>query len=231
VLRVHMNGESKVPGFLEDHAAVALAFIALHEATFNSHWLHEARRIGAEMRVHFRDASSGTWYDTADDAETLITRPRETSDNAVPAGQSLALELMLRLAELDGSSGASTEVVAQLAAQTEAMAKWPNGFGHLLGVADLVLFGAVAVAIVGAPDGDDFQALARVVSQQYLPTLALVGGAANGAGTAALLADRAAIDGGATAYVCRDFVCDAPTTSARELERQLDQARNGSNTA
>ena len=227
VMRVHMDGVSKVPGFLEDHAAVALAFIALHESTFSAHWLHEARRIAAQMRSHFRDAETGLWYDTADDAEPLITRPRDTSDNAVPAGASLALELMLRLAEIDGDSAGAVEVVAQLGLQVEAMGKWPNGFGHLLGVADLALFGAVAVAIVGEPAGAGFSELAAELSGRYLPTLALVGGSPTASEVAGLLSERGVIGGAATAYVCRNFVCDAPTTNATELGRQLDQARNG----
>ena len=227
VMRVHMDGVSKVPGFLEDHAAVALAFISLHEATFGRHWLEAARQIADAMRVHFRDGASGAWYDTADDAEPLITRPRETSDNAVPAGTSLALELMLRLAEIDGDSAESALAVAQLASQAEPMAKWPNGFGHLLGVADVALFGAVAVAIVGDERKNDFTELAKVVSERYVPTLALVGGPPHGSDVAGLLGDRTALAGRATAYVCRHFVCDSPTVDASELGRQLDQLRNG----
>ncbi|MEO7363352.1 MAG: thioredoxin domain-containing protein, partial [Gemmatimonadaceae bacterium] len=103
LLRVHMDGVTKVAGFLEDHAAVALAFIALHEATADVQWLHAAREIAEQAHAHFRDADTGTWYDTANDAEALITRPHDVFDNAVPSGPSLAQELMLRMAEVDGA--------------------------------------------------------------------------------------------------------------------------------
>ena len=227
VWRVHMDGVTKVPGFLEDHAAVALAFIALHESTGSAHWLPEARSIASEMHVHFRAAETGAWYDTADDAEPLITRPRDVFDNAVPAGPSLAVELMLRLAEIDGESSRATEVVQQLAAQIEPMERWPQGFGHLLGVADLALFGAVAVVIVGDPNSDHSKALARVVNDRYLPSLVLVSGAPNGRDVAELLRDRTLIEGKSTAYVCRNFICERPTADPGELGRQLDQMRNG----
>ena len=224
VMRVHMDGVTKVPGFLEDHAAVALAFIALHEATGEPGWLLHAHRIATAMREQFRDSATGAWYDTAADAEPLITRPRDVFDNAVPAGPSLAQELMLRLAEIHGAGLWTTETVAQLASQADPMARWPNGFGHLLGVTDVALFGGVAVAIVGDSENADFQALVRVVARHYLPTLVLVSGRP-GEDTVPLLRARPGIDGKATAYVCRGFICDSPTIDPSELERQLVTVR------
>ncbi|MEP6833398.1 MAG: thioredoxin domain-containing protein [Gemmatimonas sp.] len=220
VKRVHMDGVTKVPGFLEDHAAVSLAFMALHEVTGQLRWLHEAREIATAMHSQFRDPVSGAWYDTAADAEALITRPRDVFDNAVPAGPSLAQELMLRLSELDGAGVWATEVVDQLATQAEPMARWPNGFGHLLGVTDMALFGGVAVAVVGDSDAADFQALMQVIARHYLPGLVLVSGRP-GEDSVPLLRGRPLLDGGAAAYVCRGFVCELPTSNPTELERQL----------
>ena len=220
VMRVHMDGVTKVPGFLEDHAAVALAFLALHEATGDVQWLHDAHHIATTMHAQFRDGDSGSWYDTAADAQPLITRPRDVFDNAVPAGPSLAQELMLKLAEIYGAGAWTTETVTELATQAEPMARWPNGFGHLLGVTDVALFGGIAVAVVGDSASADFQALLRVVARHYLPTLVLVSGRP-GEDSVPLLHDRPAIDGRAAAYVCRGFVCDRPTNEPSELERQL----------
>ncbi|MBC8086611.1 MAG: thioredoxin domain-containing protein, partial [Phycisphaerae bacterium] len=176
LMRVHMDGVTKVPGFLEDHAAVALAFLSVQEATGDASWIDEARTIAVSMREQFRDPATGAWYDTAADAEPLITRPHDEFDNAVPSGSSLAQELMLRLAEIDGSTDWATEVVQRLAVQAEPMTRWPQGFGHLLGVTDLALFGAIAVALVGERSADDFQALMDVVANRYVPTLVLVSG-------------------------------------------------------
>ncbi|MGV3709148.1 MAG: thioredoxin domain-containing protein [Gemmatimonas sp.] len=237
VMRVHMDGVTKVAGFLEDHAAVALAFIAVHEATGETEWLHHALGIGRETRAHFRDPQSGHWFDTADDAEALITRPRDSFDNAVPAGASLAMELMLRLGEIFGDEGRHTEVLAELANHSEAMARWAQGFGHLLGVADLALFGGVAVALVaGDRNGDrnggelvlesEYASLLAAVRRLYLPTLVLVSGR-SGKDSVPLLRDRTAPNGGARAYVCRGFVCDRPTSDAAELAQQLQSVARG----
>ena len=222
VTRVHAGGEAKGPGFLEDHAAVALAFHALHELTRDPSWLHEAARVADVMASRFRDPATGTWYDTARDAEPLITRPRDVFDNATPSGTSLALECMLRLAELEGDEARRSDVLAQLATMADPMTRWPNGFGHALGVADLAVSGAVAVALVGEAAGT--AALAWVVADRYLPTLVQVS-APDGAAPVRLLADRSAIGGVPTAYVCRGFSCDLPATSTAELARQLDGFR------
>ena len=93
-------GWNDFAGFLEDHTAVALGFLALYELTFDSTWLTRARMLGDATVAAFWDEAANVFFDTAHDHERLITRPREVTDNATPAGTSLAVELLLRLAEL-----------------------------------------------------------------------------------------------------------------------------------
>ncbi len=214
------HGLSIGPGFLEDHAAVALAFLSIHELTLDPAWLHHARRVADAMRLHFFDEGTVAWYDTPSDGEVLITRVRELNDNATPAGPSLALEVMLRFGELDGNSAARSEPLTAMAALAEPMSKWPNAFGYLLGVAQLAIDGAVAVALIGDPDSAGIQALAAAVAEQYLPTLVLASTGGETA-SAALLEGRAAIGGTATAHVCRNFRCAMPVTDAATLLQQL----------
>ncbi|QJR36339.1 thioredoxin domain-containing protein [Gemmatimonas groenlandica] len=216
----HTDGPSVGPGFLEDHAAVALAFLSIHELTLDPAWLHQARRVSDAMRLHFFDETTGAWYDTPNDGEALITRARDLNDNATPAGPSLALEVVLRFGELDGNPATRTQSLESMAPLAEPMGKWPNAFGYLLGVAQLAIDGAVAVALIGEPDSTAIQALAAAVAEKYLPTLVL---ASSGGETApaALLEGRAALDGTATAHVCRNFRCEMPVTDAATLLQQL----------
>ncbi len=220
VTRVYASTPGTGPGFLEDHAAVALAFVALYELTSEASWLTAARAIAIAMRSRFRDDVTGVWYDTASDAEPLITRPRDLFDNATPAGNSLALELLLRLAELDGDESVRTEVLAQIGALIEQLRRWPNGYGHVLGVGDMALHGAIAVAILGDTDLPQTKALLDEVSAYYLPTLVLAAGPVGAEGPA-LLVDRHLNRGLPTGYVCRGFVCGLPVTDTVELARQL----------
>lgn len=220
LMRVHMDGVSKVQGFLEDHASVALGFLAVHEATGDIAWISEAQTIARAAREQFRDSNTGVWYDTAADAEPLITRPHDEFDNATPAGPSLAIEMVLRCAELDGNTEWATEAVNRLAVFAEPMARWPQGYGHLLGATDLALHGGIAVALVGEPGDAALEALRAVVADFYSPTLVLATGRP-GEDSVPLLRGRTAIGGQPTAYVCRGFSCDLPTAEKAELERQL----------
>ncbi|MEO7522105.1 MAG: thioredoxin domain-containing protein [Gemmatimonas sp.] len=223
VTRVFAGGSRKGPGFLEDHAAVALAFFSLHELTLHPQWLTSAREVATAMQRHYRDEATGAWYDTADDGETLITRPRDLFDNATPSGPALALETMLRLSELDGDEKRRSDVLMQLATLAEPMSRWPNGFGHTLAVTDLALSGAVAVALVGEPASPGTTALSNEVAKRYLPRLVLAS-APPGNAPVPLLESRPAVNGVPTAYVCRGFSCDLPATDTAELARQLDAA-------
>ena len=136
VMRVYAAGTTHVPGFLEDHAAVALGFLAMFEHTLEPHWLARAHALAESVLTLFWDDALGMFYDTARDAETLITRPRDVTDNAIPSGTSLAAELLLRLASyLDNESyrGYAHRAIASL---TDGMTKYPAAFGHLLGAAE-----------------------------------------------------------------------------------------------
>ncbi len=214
------EGPCAGPGFLEDQAAVALAFLSIHEVTLDPTWLHQARRVADAMTRHFFDLATQSWFDTPDDAEPLIARPRDLNDHATPAGASLALEVVLRFGELDGNPSAREQALTQMTPLAEAMGKWPNAFGYLLGLAPLAIDGAVAVALIGEPDSTALQALAAAVADRYVPTLVLVSSQGETA-PVALLEGRRAMDGTATAYMCTNFRCEMPVTDAATLLQQL----------
>jgi uncharacterized protein YyaL (SSP411 family) len=227
VMRVHKDGVTKGTGFLEDHAAVALAALALYELTFDEQWLARARLVRETMVRWFWDDTIGGFFDTAHDAESLIARPRELTDNAVPAGNSLAAELLLRLGDLIGSDGDIRRGTWVLESLGEPLARYPSAFGHALGAAELAVHGATEVAIVGTRGEADFEALVREAASHYLPSLVLAAGASGASEAVPLLRDRGLIDGRAAAYVCRGNVCDAPVSDARALGEQLERAAMG----
>ena len=224
VMRVHADGAAKIGGFLEDHAGVALGFLALYELTFDRGWLDRAREVCDATVRWFFDEASGQFYDTASDAERLITRPRDVTDNAVPAGNSLAVELLLRLGDLLHDPDMTRRANWVLETLAEPLARHGSAFGHLLGAADLAVHGATEVALVGDPAADDFRALADTVGRAYLPALVLAGAPPDAAGGVALLADRPTMNERATAYVCRRYACEQPVTTTADLAAQLEAA-------
>jgi hypothetical protein len=221
VMRSHKDGVTRIDGFLEDHAAVGLGFLALYELTFAREWLDRARALADACVARFWDDASGAFYDTAKDAESLITRPRDVTDNAVPSGTSLAVELLLKLAELGHDVDMRRRANWVLETLGEPMARHAVAFGHLLGAADMAIHGAVEVALVGDLEGEDFRALAAVVARHYVPSLALAGGAPGRPEGIALLEGRPAVGGAATAYVCRQYVCESPATTPESLAERL----------
>ena len=224
VMRSHKDGVTSIPGYLEDHASVALGFIAVYELTFDEKWIELAREISEAMITWFWDQDVGGFFDTASDAEQLITRPRDLTDNAMPSGNSLAIDLLLSLSELTQDTDFRRRAVFALETLGPAMLKYPTAFGHALGMADMSINGAVEVAIAGEPYSTDFRALAAKVGDTYVPSLILAGGVPGMRTDIALLTDRPLLKRRATAYVCKGYVCNAPTTDPTELAEQLDKA-------
>ena len=224
VMRVHKGGVTKIGGFLEDHAALGLGALALWELTFDRRWLDRAREIADGIVARFWDDGSGMFFDTPRDHEALVTRPREVTDNAVPSGTSLTADLLLRLAEVLHDEDYRRRAIWVLETLAEPMARYAPAFGHLLGVADMAIQGAVEVALIGDPASTDFQELAAAVSQRFVPGLVLAGGRPGEAGDVGLLHDRPMRDGRATAYVCRQYACEEPVTDPAALSDQLEGA-------
>ncbi|HET9425197.1 MAG TPA: thioredoxin domain-containing protein [Gemmatimonadaceae bacterium] len=212
------RGTEPIPGVLEDQAGVGLAALSLYELTFDRRWLDRAVALSKEMIAAWWDEESKSFYDTAVDHEKLIVRPRDVTDNALPAGNSLACELLARIGILMSDDDARRIASAAVDSLAEPMARHPLAFGHLLGVADMLVNGSVELALVGKPGDRSFDELARAAGQSFVPALIIAGGSEKGV---ALLADRPMVGGKATAYVCRSFACEAPTTSPAELARQL----------
>jgi uncharacterized protein YyaL (SSP411 family) len=223
VLRTYKDGVAKIPGFLEDYAAVALGAYALYQLTFDRKWLERAHRLADAIMSRFWDADAQAFFDTASDAESLVTRPRDVTDNAIPSGSSLTVELLLLLGDLYANGEYTSRASYVLETLAEPMARYPTAFGHALGAADIAVRGAVEVAIAGDPGDGAFNSLAREVANRYVPSLVLAGGEGEAATGITLLEDRGGVE--PVAYVCRGYACDAPTDDPAVLGVQLDALR------
>jgi uncharacterized protein YyaL (SSP411 family) len=223
IRRSYKDGVAKIPGFLEDYAAVALGAVSLYQLTFDRTWLERARRLADAIMKRFWDDDAQAFFDTAADAEALVTRPRDVTDNAIPSGSSLAAELLLLLGDLCAEEAYTRTATYVLETIAEPMARYPAAFGHALGAADLAVRGAVEVAIAGDPSDDAFGSLTRAVANRYVPSLVLAGGSGKSVEGIALLEGR----GGDAplAYLCRSYTCDAPTSDPDVLGAQLDALR------
>lgn len=133
VFRTYTDGEARIPGFLEDHAAVALGFLSLFEQTTDAKWFKLAHSLTETVLTSFWCPETQAFYDSASDVEKLITRPRDITDNAIPSGTSLAVDLLFRMAQYLNRDDYRER--AQFVADTLApgVERYPLAFGHLLG--------------------------------------------------------------------------------------------------
>jgi uncharacterized protein YyaL (SSP411 family) len=216
--RVSRNGVVGAPdGVLEDYGTVAEAFCAVHQLTGDGQWLVRAGALLDVALEHFATGSGG-FYDTADDAEKLVTRPADPTDNATPSGLAALCAGLVAYAALSGetryreAADAALETVGPL---IEGHARFA---GYSATVAEAVVAGPYEIAIAtNTPATDPLVAAAH---RHAPPGTVVVVGEPDRPGVP-LLADRPLINGASAAYVCRGFVCDRPVTTPEELVDRL----------
>ncbi|MFF5895008.1 thioredoxin domain-containing protein [Streptomyces argenteolus] len=229
LVRVHMGDVARLcrtsrdgragdnAGVLEDYGDVAEGFLALASVTGEGVWLEFAGFLLDIVLAHFR-GERGELFDTADDAEQLIRRPQDPTDSATPAGWTAAAGALLSYAAHTGSEAHRTAAEGALGIVAALGPKAPRFIGWGLAVAEALLDGPREVAVAGPVSGE----LHRTALLGPAPGAVVAAGEGPDAGSEfPLLVDRPLVGGAPTAYVCRHFVCDAPTTDAGELAVKL----------
>ncbi|MEZ4713307.1 MAG: thioredoxin domain-containing protein [Caldilineaceae bacterium] len=222
LFRSYKDGQARLNAYLEDYAAFIRSLIALYEATFELRWLGEASRLTQIMLAQFGDEERGGLFQTGVDHEQLVVRRKDFIDNAIPSGNSLAAEALLRLSVLTGNQEYRQRATAILLVMKDAMAQQPTGFGRLLGVLNALLAPSQEVAIVGDPQDFATQMLLEQVRQYYLPNTVLALKRPAEESMLPLLEGRTLVDGKPAAYVCENYTCKLPVTTAEELGRLLE---------
>ncbi|MDH4111196.1 MAG: thioredoxin domain-containing protein [Actinomycetota bacterium] len=228
LLRSWRNGVAGRPGFADDHALMASACLTLYETTFEVAWFERALELVDELRQSFLDREAGGFFQTGSSTEALLVRPKELYDNATPSGNSVAADVLLRLAAITGNAELEADAESALRLVGEALERAPGAFGHALCALDRWLGPHREVAIVGDPADDDTLALvAEATVRRFRPNLVLaVARPDDERATRAvpLLRGRDAAGGAATAYVCEGFACRLPVTDPAAMADQLDEA-------
>ncbi|WP_431033939.1 thioredoxin domain-containing protein [Streptomyces sp. P6-2-1] len=207
-------------GVLEDYADVAEGFLALASVTGEGVWTDFAGLLLDNVLDRFRD-DSGALYDTATDAEALIHRPQDPTDNATPSGWNAAAGALLTYAALTGSTPHRAAAEQALSVVGALAPRVPRFVGHGLAVAEALLAGPYEVAVVGDPDDPRTRALHRIALLATSPGAVVAAGLPSTDPEFPLLADRPLVDGAPAAYLCRGFVCDRPETDPEEVARRL----------
>ncbi|MBN2321762.1 MAG: thioredoxin domain-containing protein [Acidobacteria bacterium] len=218
LFRSYKDGRARFNAYLEDYAYLLDGLLSLYEASFDPRWITEAESLAERMVDNFWDRSGDGFYFTSEDHESLIHRPKEFYDHAVPSGNSVSAHALLKLWKFTGDDRWSSYSVSIFKRMIVPMRRHPGSFAHLLCALDFYLGQPREIAVAGSSGSPDTKALLDEVFGVYMPNKVVACG--SNAETF-LLKDKPQVNGQATAYVCENFTCKAPVTTAEELRQTL----------
>jgi len=220
-----MDGEARIPAFLDDYAFVIKGLIELYESAFELRHLESAVELMDVAVRDFLDTTGGGFFSVSSGTE-LPVRAKEVYDGAVPSGNSVMLRNLLRLArmtgrqDLENAAGRLTAAFAgQVSARPAVHAEFLCGLAYAFGP-------ATEVVVVGRPGSDKIRAMLEELKKTYLPNAVVLFKPAGADSArietiAPITKDMREVDGGAAAYVCVRGRCLRPVTTAEELIRVL----------
>lgn len=216
--RSFKDGEASIPAFLDDYALLAQAYLELYEVTLDKSWLDRAQDLVDYAIDHFRNEQSGMFYYSSDQAEDLIARKMEISDNVIPASNSVMAEVLHQLGTYYYQKPYRSMARQMLAQVREDLgqngpyyANWARLYGKLA-------YQPFEVAVLG----DEAPAKAQAMQSEYLPTALFMGGNAE---NLPLLQNKL-VSGKTRIYVCRNRVCEMPVEEASRALQLLDEMRH-----
>lgn len=224
LLRSFKDGQAKLNAYLEDYAFLTSGLLTLFETTGEIIWFQEAVVLAETMIKEFWDEDEGGFYFTGKSHEQLIVRSKDYFDNATPSGNSVAAEVVLRLALLTNEQHYRDLAVRIFRLISQPVRRYPSGFGYALSAIDLHLSSPKEIVILSESGSEPPHSLLREVWQRYLPNKIVVQaafGSETGLNRIPLLTNRTLIGNLPTAYVCENYTCKQPVTDPKELAAQL----------
>jgi len=222
--RRYRAGHAAIDGYAEDYACTIFGVLELLQADGDPAWLEWARELQSAQDARFWDETGGGWFSTTGTDPSVLMRLKEDYDGAEPAVSSVSVLNLLTFSHLDPSADADERVrrtLALFAARLEA-------HGRVVPMMAAALSswhaGMSQVVITGDPGNPVAAALLDTVAARFLPfTLVLPVDATDADALARALPFTAAMQGGVApaAYVCRDFTCERPVTTAEALAEAL----------
>lgn len=224
----YRDREAAIPAFLDDYAFLSWGLMELYEATFDPDFLRRAIEFNDVMLEHFWDHENGGFYFSADDAEGMLVRKKELYDGAIPSGNSVALLNLLRLSHLVGNSQYEEKAAHLLRAFSKTIAEAPFAYTQFMAALDFSLGPSSQVVIVGNARSRDTMTMIETLHGSFIPDKVVMFRSTEEKDPdiirlAEYSRDLDSIEGKATAYVCRDFRCDLPTTDAKQMLTLLNE--------
>jgi hypothetical protein len=222
------DGQGSIPANVDDYSFMVWALLELYEATFETKHLLKALEYQSHLFAYFRDDQDGGFFFTPNDAEELLTRPKELYDGAIPSGNSMAFINTLRLSRFTGDSEMDErahEIYRAFCGEAEAR---PRAFTQFLCGLDFAIGPASEVIIAGYVNKEDTRLMLRVLRKSFLPNNIVVFRPKSSTPPdietiAPFVQSHSIRNGQATAYVCSNFTCSLPTNDPEKMMELLDK--------
>ncbi len=231
LLKRYRDGEAGLPAHLEDYAFFVWGLLELYETTFEESYLKHAISLNNLMLRHFWDDKDGGFFLTADDGEQLLVRSKEIYDGAIPSGNSVAALNLIRLARLTGDTGLEERCGALMRAFSGNVTRYPPGHSQFLIAVDFQVGPSYEVVLVGDRTAVTGGEMLTKMNRTFIPNKVVL--YRDTGDTESAMSDIAGFTrtmtalatGPTTAYVCRNFACELPTTDSAAVMRSLQSAR------
>lgn len=220
------ENEAAIPGYLDDYAYLTWGFIELYQALFDARYLELALKLSETMIRLFEDKNGGFFF-TARDSDPLLSRPKEKHDGAMPAGNSVAVANLMRLHRL-----CKRPKFEQLARKTlenfsPLIERNPLAHIHMLSSLELFLGPSIEIVVVGDSTDGATQEMLTALQRSDNPLLSVLFLPEDDPTSlvrtlAPFSADHVSVNHAPTAYLCRDFTCQAPIIDLSHLLHVLD---------
>jgi hypothetical protein len=219
-------GEAAIEGKLDDYAFLTWGLLNVYESSFDIRYLQDAIDLQRIALKHFGDANGGGFFLTADDAEQLLARPKESYDGAIPSGNSAELLNLIRIGRITSDPAYEAAADKLVRAFSGDATRAPSAHTALLSGLDFALGPSFEIVLAGTRDAPDLIALRAALGRQFLPNKVVLfrpAGEEEPAVTkiAAFTKPQVAIRNKATAYVCTNYMCKLPTTEPVAMVKLL----------
>jgi uncharacterized protein YyaL (SSP411 family) len=221
LLHSFKDGRARFNGYLDDYACLIDGLIDLFQATGETSRLTSALELAERVVSQFEDTADGGFFYTSSDHEELITRAKDSQDNATPSGNGMAAYTLLRLGRLCSRTDLEEKAVATLEVLSGQMAQHALSSSQSLLAADFLIGPAWELVLVDGEDPAASSAARRTLSETFLANRLIVpvgdSTSESESPISALTADRPAVNGEPTLYACRQGACQAPVTGVAAI--------------
>ena len=222
LLHRYRQGAADITANADDYAFLIWGLLELYAATFDANHLQSAVALASDMIAHFWDSRRGGFYFAPDDGERLIVRKKEVYDGAIPSGNAVAMGNFLRLSRITGNVQFEEKASGTLSAFSGQVKGFPSGYTQFLCSLDFALGPSYEVVVVGPSAGDGTKKMLNALKRRFMPNQVVLFRPSDRDSSdideiAGFIRDHVPRDGKATAYVCLDHACKAPTTDVDEM--------------